>query len=214
MKKAIRIIYKTLLSFIGLIFLYILFAFILSKVSTSPQNNTEKKNHEIFIKSNGVHTDVIINQYDVNNSIHSKLNQSFSNYLAFGWGDKGFYIDIPTWDDLTFTVAANAMFLPSETAMHVTPYETVKSSWVSVKISKNQLNNLLKYIEASFKLKDTKFQKIDFEGYTDMDAFYEAKGSYNLFKTCNVWTCMALKEADVKTAIWSPFDWGIMWNLE
>ena len=214
MKKALKIIYKTLLSFIVAIFLYIIFAFILSIIPSIPKNISEKKNHEIFIKSNGVHTDIILNQQDVKKSITSKLNQQFSNYLAFGWGDKGFYIDIPTWDDLTFSVATNAMFLPSETAMHVTPFQSVNSNWISVKISENQLDALLNFIEVSFKLKEKKFDKIDFAGYTDMDAFYEAKGSYNLFKTCNVWTCMALKEAEVKTAVWSPFDWGIIWNLE
>jgi uncharacterized protein (TIGR02117 family) len=212
MKKLLRIILKILLSLIGLVFLYISFAFILSIISTTPEKSNNILNHEIFIKSNGVHTDVIINQQDVEESILGKLDQDFSNYLAFGWGDKGFYIDIPTWDSLTFSVAANAMFLQSETAMHVTPYNSIKSSWVSVKISKTQLNALLKYIEASFKFKDAKFQKIDFAGYTDMDAFYEAKGSYNLFKTCNVWTGQALKQAGIKTAIWSPFDWGIIWN--
>jgi uncharacterized protein (TIGR02117 family) len=214
MKKGLRIIYKTLLSLICLVFLYIFFAFVLSIITTSPKISNEEKAHEIFIKSNGVHTDVIIKQLDVRASIQSKLNQEFSHYLGFGWGDKGFYIDTPTWDDLTFSVATNAMFLPSKTCMHVTPYQTINSKWISVKISKNQLDELLNFIESTFQVETNNFQKIDFEGYTNMDAFYEAKGSYNLFKTCNVWTGQALEQAEIKTAIWSPFDWVIIWNLD
>ena len=90
--------------------------------------------------------------------------------------------------------------------MHVTPYESINSAFVSLRISKPQLEELLNYIEVSFQLDSNKFKKIDFEGYSDMDAFYKAKGSYSLFKTCNVWTGEALKVAGIKTGIWSPFD--------
>ena len=105
------------------------------------------------------------------------------------------------------------MFFPSETAMHVTPYSSMRSDWVSVKINKFQLDQLQDYIEASFQEKNNQFKKIAVEGYSRTDAFYKAKGSYNLFKTCNVWTNEALKTAEIKTAVWSPFDWGIIWNL-
>ena len=213
MKKSLQIIYKTLIAFVILFFLYIVLAFILSIIPAIPDASNERKSCEIFIKSNGIHTDVIIHQDNLSESIQSKLNQELSNYLAFGWGDKGFYIDIPTWNDLTFSVAVKAMFLSSETVMHVTPYESINSACVSERISKSQLEELLNYIEASFQLESNKFKKIDFEGYSNMDAFYEAKGSYSLFKTCNVWTGGALKAARIKTGIWSPFDWGIIWNL-
>ena len=213
MKKALQIIYKTLISFITLIFLYVIFASTLSIIPSIPNASNEKRSYEIFIKSNGIHTDVIIPKDNLSESIESKLNQELSNYLAFGWGDKGFYIDTPTWNDLTFSVAVKAMFLSSETVMHVTPYESINSAFVSLRISKPQLEELLNYIEVSFQLDSNKFKKIDFEGYSDMDAFYKAKGSYSLFKTCNVWTGEALKGAGIKTGIWSPFDWGIIWNL-
>jgi len=213
MKKALRIFHKTLLSLLGAVFMYIAFAFILSVITTSPKETIGELKYEVFVKTNGVHTDLIFNQQDVRETLLSKLNQTFSNYLAFGWGDKGFYIGIPTWDDLTFSIAVNAMFFPSETAMHVTPYSSMRSDWVSVKINKFQLDQLQDYIEASFQEKNNQFKKIAVEGYSRTDAFYKAKGSYNLFKTCNVWTNEALKTAEIKTAVWSPFDWGIIWNL-
>ncbi|HOB24230.1 MAG TPA: DUF2459 domain-containing protein, partial [Kaistella sp.] len=31
-------------------------------------------------------------------------------YLAIGWGDKGFYLDTPTWADLKFSTAFKAAF--------------------------------------------------------------------------------------------------------
>ena len=92
------------------IFLYVIFAFTLSIIPSIPNASNEKRSYEIFIKSNGIHTDVIIPKDNLSESIESKLNQELSNYLAFGWGDKGFYIDTPTWNDLTFSVAVKAMF--------------------------------------------------------------------------------------------------------
>jgi len=32
------------------------------------------------------------------------------DWLAFGWGDKGFYLNTPTWADLKFSTAVKAAF--------------------------------------------------------------------------------------------------------
>lgn len=213
-KKGLKILLKTLFTLLGLICSYFIFAFVLSIIPDHPDQEHDNLSHSIYVKSNGVHTDVILLTSDLQHNIKNSLNQNLSTYTAFGWGDKGFYIEIPTWDDLTFGVAFNAMFLTSETAMHVTPYQRVASHWKKVMLSNEQLSNLQNYIYDSFQLKNEVFDKIDFEGYTPTDAFYEAKGSYHLFKTCNVWTNRALKVADVKTGLWSPMDWGILRHLE
>jgi len=39
------------------------------------------------------------------------------------------------------------------------------------------------------------------------------KGSFSCFKTCNTWTNQTLKKAEIKTAIWTPFDSGILKHL-
>lgn len=43
-------------------------------------------------------------------------------YLAIGWGDKGFYLNTPTWADLKFSTAFKAAFGLSKPAMHATFY--------------------------------------------------------------------------------------------
>lgn len=213
-KKALKILLKSVLTLLGLICSYLIVAFVLSVIPDQPEKEYENLTHTIYVKSNGVHTDVVLITKELQANIKKSLNQDLSKYTAFGWGDKGFYIEIPTWDDLTFGVAFKAMFLSSETAMHVTPYQGIGKHWKKVKVSDEQLNNLQNYIYDSFQLKKGVFDKIDFKGYTPTDAFYEAKGSYHLFKTCNVWTNQALKVTDVKTGLWSPMDWGILRHLE
>jgi hypothetical protein len=39
--------------------------------------------------------------------------------------------------------------------------------------------------------------------------FYNAKGRYSLFYTCNTWANQALKSANQKAALWTIFDFGI-----
>jgi hypothetical protein len=50
--------------------------------------------------------------------------------------------------------------------------------------------------------------------YGDNDAFYEAIGSYNLFKTCNTWTNNALKSCGQKACFWTPFESGIFYQYK
>lgn len=45
--------------------------------------------------------------------------------------------------------------------------------------------------------------------YGKNDIFYEAKGSYSLFYTCNSWTNQALKAANQKAAFHTFTDTGI-----
>ena len=50
--------------------------------------------------------------------------------------------------------------------------------------------------------------------YGNHDIFYEAKGSYNLFYTCNTWTNSALKAANQKASLWTVYDKGILYHYQ
>jgi uncharacterized protein (TIGR02117 family) len=135
--------------------------------------------------------------------------------VAFGWGDRNFYLKTPEWSDLTFTVAFKALFLKSNTAMHVTLYPRKINSWKQLPLCDEQLMALIDYINNSFAEDENgKLVKMDFEGYHQFDSFFEAKGSFSLFKTCNVWVNSALKEAEVRTAVWTPIDFGVLYHIK
>ena len=62
------------------------------------------------ILTNGVHTDLVVPiksaEIDWSKEIPIENTNSKStnfNYLSIGWGDKGFYLDTPTWADLKFS---------------------------------------------------------------------------------------------------------------
>lgn len=194
---------------------YFLAALFLSYLPVIPKDRNCDPNKTIYITSNGVHLDIVLPVSNINKQFISKLEiPEGTQFVSFGWGDKNFYAKTPEWSDLTIPVAFKALFLKSESAMHVTLYRRSYSHWRTVKICDQQLDSLNAYIENSFeKTTDGAIQKSEFPGYTSSDHFYEAKRYFTLFRTCNVWTNNALKEIEVKTSVWSPFDFGVLYHL-
>lgn len=211
------VILQIITTFVSIFALYLIIVMIGMAVPSSGGNQT--KDIEIFVQSNGVHTDICMpteSPYcDWSDFIPIEdypLNKAHL-YIAIGWGDKGFFLDTPTWDDLTAKTALTAAFLPSPCAMHVEykgelpiPKEMCKSEW----ISKENYLALVKYIQASFELKAGKVQFISGTSYWGTDHFYEAKGDYHMMNTCNSWTNGAIKSAKLKTASFAVFPSTIM----
>lgn len=176
---------------------------------------------QIFVKSNGVHTDFCL---PVDTTYKNWLEwitpkdfpDSDFKYVSIGWGDKGFFLDTPTWTDLSFKTAFNAAFLPSETAMHVAwlnHIPEINEHCREVYIDEVAYKDLTSYIESSFQLKDDNPVLIPGRGYWSNDSFYEATGSYSCFKTCNSWTNKGLKICGIKTGWFSLSAEGIMRHL-
>lgn len=211
--KFLKIILLTVLT---VTVIYFLAALLLSVIKTHPPEQSCFIKNEIYISSNGIHLDIIISVELLDPNFLQKLELlPGTKFLAFGWGDRRFYLNTPEWKDLTFSTAFNALFLKSKTAMHFTCLSHSYTDWKSVSICPIQFNALTMYIENSFqKDEDGNFIKIPVKGYYDFDFFYNATGSFSIFKTCNIWVNRALKEAGVVTSVWSPFDFGVLYHIK
>lgn len=137
------------------------------------------------------------------------------SHVAIGWGDRGFYLDTRTWNDLKASTLVKAIFVPSPTVLHVQyqnePYLTANQRQVT--ISAEQYAKLVEFILAALKKRpaggqDSSRVKIDFR-YYETDAFYEANGSYHAFNTCNCWAADAVQSAGVCVPRFSPFPWSV-----
>ncbi|HEY1040047.1 MAG TPA: DUF2459 domain-containing protein, partial [Bacteroidia bacterium] len=123
-----RRISRILAGFIGFVALYLFSAQLLSFFTTGKDSiKTSEETIAIYVQGNGVHTDIIVPvQSEIINWNDTFAVNTFERadtgyrYISFGWGDKGFYLDTPTWDDLKFSTAFKAAFFMSSTAMHVT----------------------------------------------------------------------------------------------
>ncbi|WP_394799680.1 TIGR02117 family protein [Flavobacterium amniphilum] len=220
MRKTAKFFLKLILGFIGFLLIYILSAFLLPKIPVNSDVTADGKTIQVYILSNGVHTDIVLpvknDLYDWSQKVkfeNTIAKDSTAQLVAFGWGDKGFYLETPTWDDLKFSTAFKAASGLSTSAIHTTFYKSLKENAQCKRllISESEYMKLVGFITNSFKQDSDNFLKIETDAvYGKNDAFYEAKGSYSLFHTCNTWTNNALKAADQKAALWTPTDIGIL----
>lgn len=223
LKKIAKVILKFTLSIVGFVVVYLLAVFLLYRI---PVNRHPKQGGTVpvYILTNGVHTDIVVplknNVKDWTEELkfsQTKANDSLAQYAAFGWGDKGFYLYTPEWSDLKASTAFKAAFYLSTSAMHTTFYRDMKEGTDCKKIlvTSDEYRALVKYIEDSFNPgADGNVQWISGYSYGKHDAFYEAKGRYSLFYTCNTWANSALKAANQRAALWTPYDKGIFYHYE
>jgi len=222
-RKILRYFLYILSGIILFVLIYLALSQMLPYIKLNPTVPPAEKGITIYIESNGVHTDFVMPvktaQMNWNTFLPCSDFESVDStfrYVAIGWGDKGFFIGTPTWNDLKFSTAFNAAFGLSSTAMHVTYKRNeprISASCKRLIISEAQYHVLLRYMAASFQMKNGKSMRINHAGYSWNDCFYEANGTYSLFKTCNVWTGMGLKVIGVPIGCWTPFQGGIMEHL-
>ncbi|MBY0486285.1 MAG: TIGR02117 family protein [Flavobacteriaceae bacterium] len=223
-KKCFKIIKKLFFAILIFLITYSASAFLLSKITINSDAENQSKDVSIYIKTNGVHTDIIV---PVKNEIknwssqikfeNTKSKDTTATYLAFGWGDKGFYLDTPEWSDLKASTAFNAAFGLSDSAMHTTFYKAIKENknCIKITISKENYKKLVANIEDTFQFDSSQNPLfIEATTYGNDDSFYEAKGNYSLFHTCNSWANETLKSSNQKAAFWTVIDSGIFCHYQ
>ena len=202
---------------------YILLVLVFAYIPVhSDFNSCETDCVDVYLRSNGVHTDIVLpvrselKDWSVQiDSKKTKAGRTGFKYMAVGWGDKGFYLDTPTWGDLTFKTAFNALFYLSSSAMHITFYNEMKEGerCKKISISKEAYRKIISFVESSFQQTELNaYILIPDVSYGSNDVFYEAKGRYSLFYTCNTWTNNCLKAAGMKACLWTLFDKGIFYQ--
>jgi len=136
-----------------------------------------------------------------------QADTTWATHIAFGWGDVDFYINTPTWRDMTASSACKALFIPTRTVMHVSHqlHPSRSSDVRSVRISTQQYQKLVEFILDSFEWDEHgQVQPLPDESYGSYDAFFRGTGRYHCFRTCNCWVGDGLKAAEVKTGWFTP----------
>ncbi|KGK29422.1 DUF2459 domain-containing protein [Cellulophaga sp. E6(2014)] len=210
-----KIIKKTLKWFLYFLLIplsYLLVSLLFASITIDRKAATSSEEKSIYLSTNGVHLDIVIPKENLDPLLlKDLLNTATDHYLSFGWGDENFYVNTPTWGDLTFSNAFRALFLKSSTLLHVTRYSAVRTEWVEVKVSASELQKLNTYIHRTF-TRTTNGSNILLknQGYSSLDNFYKSNGSYSCFNTCNSWVNVGFKESGIKSCLWTPFDFGLL----
>ena len=179
---------KILLMIVGVIAIFSLMVFTAHYIPVnSHSSSTEKK---FYLSDNGRHIDIILYEN--------------GHYVSYGWGSRVFFTQVPTWDDLTYTIGFQALFTKPESIMRIKNYYEVKDNWIKVNCSKKQYDIVEKMIYDSFK-RDPRHGVIEYISEIEYNnaTFYEANGNYNVLHTCNTWVNDVLYEADLRCCLHS-----------
>ena len=205
---------------------YLAAALIGSAIPSGSKEMPEKQNYgvTVYIFTGTIHSDLILpihtDQWHWDRFLasgHVERKGRYDQFVAFGWGDRDFYLHTPEWSDLTVGTALGAVAGGNRPVMHVNFLRrpVVGESVHRLTIAPEQYDRLVDFVASSFSTNGSdSLQPIQGFAYGQSDLFYEAKGRYHLFYTCNTWTARALKAAELPAPLWTPFPIGITWHME
>jgi len=204
---------------------YFLLAVILSAVPANVAWHQPEQGITIYVRSNGIHTWIVMPKVSPEmdwrpyaQPAHLR-NPDWGNadHVAIGYGNRDFYLNTPTWDDLSFETAGLALAGSGTTLLHVEHIDRPRPEEHQrpLRLTPDQYRRLVGFIQRRFRL-DAGGRPIPVlgRGYNEWDMFYEANGGYSFVLTCNEWTGRALREAGVRIGLWTPFEQSIMWRLD
>lgn len=218
--KIVKRILGILAEILGaIIAIYTLAYLLISPFTLPPKKVNDPKTNLVYITTNGIHTDLLIPihhpQMDWEQLLEMKealLVDTFQTHFKFGWGDRNFFMRTREWSDLTTGTIVQTLFGKGPGAMHLvlcTPKDLDHSQFIPLYLTKQQYDELCKFIRDSFLWKYGHAQRIVKHPYGSYDFFFESSLDYTMLYTCNSWTNEALKVAGQKACIWTPFKGAI-----
>lgn len=147
-------------------------------------------------------------------SLSERLTEG--DYVAFGWGDRDFYLNTRRPVDFHPGLALAALLGRGPAAMHVmrVPEQALTGPDLKTRrleVDALQYHALAAYIQTGFAPGgDGRPRPLSEPGFGLDDAFFEATGRYSPFRTCNEWIGAGLRAAGLKAGWWTPFPHGLM----
>jgi uncharacterized protein (TIGR02117 family) len=172
---------------------------------------------EIFVVSHGYHAGLVLPTAQLASVAgregHSALiavAQRFASYpfVEIGWGDQGFYSQVPTAASLTVAQALRALLLPGNSSvLHVVglpdhPRKVFRAAEiVAVPLGEEGFSRLLRALDTSFARDgEPPAPQVLGKGLYGPSLFYRAVDYFHLFNVCNHWVARMLSAAGLPTA--------------
>lgn len=208
---------------ITLLALYFLAVLVFARIPVNADFRSMPGGIPVIVADNGIHVDLVLPIVAGGHDWRTVFDPSatrmgaglgqIATHVGIGWGHHDFYVNTPTWDDMTVETAVRAVLGIGGSVMHV-KYGAARfdpANSVFILLSQDAYQRLIDGIIAT-SVVDTDGQAIalDIPGHLDTDAFYAAEGRYNALYTCNNWAAGLLGDAGVRVPLWSPFSGAII----
>ncbi len=205
---------KRCLQVIGLIMILLAGILLIGLIPVNNGFQHSENGISVYLTSSAVHADIIVPISSATLDWRTEFPAELftgpidnATHVAFGWGDRGFFVATPTWNDLNVMTAANALLIPTGSCVHVafTRAEVFEGQSTLVKLAPDQYQRLVGFIKSTFKTDDLgRRTQITGGAYHENDAFFDAIGHYHALNTCNSWTGRAMKSAGVRVPLLTP----------
>ena len=166
-----------------------------------PINNDAPRTHVIQVASNGWHTAVVLPAPALADTGLLPEAEDFPGaaFLEFGWGDRVYY---PA-KEKTIGMTLSAALVPTPAVMHMAGLATAprddntSREVVAVPLTEAGFLNLIEALAAEFERPAAGRAVSVSRGLYPGSRFYNARGEFHLFNTCNTWTASMLRAAGV-----------------
>lgn len=196
--------------------LYCLAAWIGSSIPRNGDWRETSGGVAIMLETNGVHTAIVMPLVTPQKDWRADFPAEDIaapgrpyTHVSVSWGDREFYLNTPTWADISPRTVLRIVAAGGEGLLHVAHYvrPAPDATIRPLEISEADYARLVEQIEA--RMPAPTVRRLH-RGYGDYDVFYDAPGRYTAIMTCNQWTSDVLAGAGIRTGWWTPFAGGVM----
>jgi uncharacterized protein (TIGR02117 family) len=199
--------------------LYLVAALVGGVTAVNEKWQNSKHGYQVYLHDNGIHLSIIIPRKQHLNDLetvfpaaHLPGDQKPAEYLMFGWGDRDFYLNTPTWADLRPGHAVNAFIGSGKSLLHVDHLNTLPTGARKLAVAHEAYQTILSEIVLTVNANTSTPTPAPIKGYGGSDVFYPARGyRYSALYTCNNWVSEILAKARIRTGYWTPLPFGVMW---
>lgn len=208
--RALRWLSRLLLGLGAVVVCYLAAALVGSAIPANRDWKPPAQGVTIYVADNGVHTDLVLPAADFADLVRPEHfadpRAGAQPRLMFGWGDRDFYLNTPTWWDMNPLRVARALAGMGPTVIHVSasPEPQPGAKIRRLVLRPEEYARLVAYVRGTFA------PGVPAAGYGGHDVFYAARGGYSALRTCNEWSAGGLRFAGVRMGAWTPFAFGVM----
>lgn len=158
------------------------------------------RSQAVHVLSNGWHTAIIVPRADALATGLLPEAEDFPEaaFLEFGWGDREYYQS----PEAGIGTTLRAALIPTPSVMHVAgwtrlPEPRPDRPVVEVGLTEAGFRRMIAAVAATFERPEAGRARPVAPGLYPQSHFYDARGSFHLFNTCNTWTGRMLRAGGV-----------------
>ncbi len=218
----VRVFSRLLLVPVSLIALYFVAAFVGALISGGGEGHlgdADRSNStatEVFLVAGPIHYDFLLPLTDETRDNFAELAQAGlpvldpdARWLLIGWGAREFYTTTGTYADLSVSAVLRGIF-GDDAVLRAEIFGALRTDidLPSLRLDSQQYDRLQQAILSSFARNSGQLVPVP-GNLSGGDRFFEAKGRFNLFRTCNTWIGDVIQTAGLRFGRWVPLPYSV-----